>query len=228
MTARDRMRDSGDCGADAAAYVLGALEPEEAARFRAHLDGCVICRDEVATLQATADALPMTAPQVALPNRVRRRIAKQARRERRAPDSPRHRAVTPRWRGAVVLAGSLAVAAFATAELAGGGSSPSTRVITAHVAGVGGSAYLSVRDGHAELVVAHMAAPPAGKIYEVWLKRPSGAPKPTSALFDVTSGGAGSVDVPGDLRGISQVLVTPEPLGGSLVPTHAPVIEASL
>ena len=36
------------------------------------------------------------------------------------------------------------------------------------------------------------------------------------------------VDVPGDLRGVSQVLVTQEPAGGSRVSTHRPVIVASL
>jgi hypothetical protein len=34
--------------------------------------------------------------------------------------------------------------------------------------------------------------------------------------------------VPGDLKGVSEVLVTPEPLGGSSVPTHAPVIIAQI
>jgi hypothetical protein len=34
--------------------------------------------------------------------------------------------------------------------------------------------------------------------------------------------------VPGSLHGVSTVLVTPEPAGGSLVPTHPAVISASL
>ena len=45
-----------DCGADAAAYVLGALEPEEAEAFSRHLATCVVCRDEVAAFQHTANA----------------------------------------------------------------------------------------------------------------------------------------------------------------------------
>jgi hypothetical protein len=62
----------------------------------------------------------------------------------------------------------------------------------------------------------------------VWLRHGSTAPAPTSALFSVTNGGAAKVDVPGDLRGVSQVLVTQEAAGGSRVSTHRPVIVASV
>ena len=34
--------------------------------------------------------------------------------------------------------------------------------------------------------------------------------------------------MPGNLHGVSQVMVTPEPAGGTLVPTHPPVIVAPL
>jgi hypothetical protein len=53
-------------------------------------------------------------------------------------------------------------------------------------------------------------------------------PSPTGALFGVTAAGAGEVEVPGDLRGVSRVTVTQEPTGGSRVPTRAPVIIATL
>ncbi len=79
-----------------------------------------------------------------------------------------------------------------------------------------------------ELVVQHFTPPPSGKIYEVWLVRGKRAPQPTNALFDVNADGNGDVDVPGSLKGVDQVLVTPEPAGGSKVPTHTPVIAAQL
>ena len=66
-----------------------------------------------------------------------------------------------------------------------------------------------------------MPAPPPGRIYEVWLEHGTAAPQPTDALFSVTSPAAGSVGVPGDLHGVSKVLVTDEPLGGSLKPTRS-------
>ena len=78
------------------------------------------------------------------------------------------------------------------------------------------------------LVVDHMPAPPLNKIYEVWLQRGARPPSATSALCDVTSAGAATVGIPGNLSGVSQVLVTPERLGGSARPTHAPVVIARL
>jgi hypothetical protein len=123
---------------------------------------------------------------------------------------------------------ALAAGSVAVAELSTGGGTGGARVIAARVLDHAGSAYVRIAGGRAVLVVNHFPAAPPGQIYEVWLKRPGRDPQPTAALFDVTSAGAGEVGVPGDLSGVGQVLVTPEPLGGSSVPTHAAVIEASL
>jgi hypothetical protein len=85
-----------------------------------------------------------------------------------------------------------------------------------------------VTNGRAELIVERLPPPPAGHVYEVWLQHGSAAPTPTPTLFSVTRAGAADVGVAGSLRDVSHVLVTPEPAGGSLVPTHAPVIVARL
>jgi hypothetical protein len=77
---------------------------------------------------------------------------------------------------------------------------------------------------HTELLVSQMPEPPVGEVYEVWLDRPSAAPQPTDALFTVTSEGNGAVEVPGNLRGVREVSVTSEPLGGSSSPTSTPVL----
>ncbi len=113
-------------------------------------------------------------------------------------------------------------------ELGSSGSS-NTRVIAASVSGSPGSAQLRVTGHRAELIVRSFPQPAPGHIYEVWELR-SGArvPSPTRTLFSVNSSGAGDVGVSGDLNGVSKVLVTQEPAGGSRVPTRAPVIVASL
>jgi anti-sigma-K factor RskA len=219
------MSGTHDCGADAAAYALGALEPDEAERFRTHLDECVVCRDELTAFQQVAGALPMAAPQYRAPRSLRRRVLNEVRTEARAATetsrapraSPRFR---PVWAGA--LAGAVAVAVAVVIAVGSGGSS--TRVISASL----GDAQLRVSGGHGELVVNHLPAPSAGHIYEVWLKTPNGAPQPTKALFSVTSRGAADVDVPGSLHGISTVMVTQERAGGSLHPTSPAVIVAHL
>lgn len=219
------MSGTHDCGADAAAYALGALEPDEAERFRAHLDECAICRDELSAFQQVAGALPMAAPQYRVPRGLRRRVLTQVRTEARAATessrapraSPR---IRPAWTGA--LAGAVAVAVAVVIAVGSGGSS--TRVI----ASVVGHAQLRVSGGHGELLVNHLPAPSPGHIYEVWLKPTNGAPQPTKVLFGVTSRGAADVDVPGNLRGISTVMVTQEPSGGSPHPTSPAVIVAHL
>jgi hypothetical protein len=76
-------------------------------------------------------------------------------------------------------------------------------------------------------VVTRLPAAPAGKVYELWIER-DGVANPTSVLFEPTSSGAATVDVPGDLNGASAVLVTAERLGGAKVPTMAPLIDAQL
>jgi anti-sigma-K factor RskA len=225
------MSDRHDCGGDAAAYVLGALDAAEAEAFRAHMATCIICRDEVAALQRVADALPMAAPQYEAPSGLRRRVLADVRAEPRGqpsaqrPRSPRIRLPRPVLAGALAVV--LALVVVGVVELASGGSS-GVRVISAHVTAADASAQLRVAGGRAELVVRHFPAPPAGHIYEVWLQRGHSAPSPTKTLFSVTSSGAGNIGLPNSLNGVSAVLVTPEPAGGSLAPTHTPVIVAQL
>src|SRR5205823_2647816 len=81
MTANDHTTGRGGCGADAGAYVLGALEGEEAQAFRRHLAICVVCRDEVAALQTAVNALPMAVPQLPTPRTLRRRVMSSIRAE---------------------------------------------------------------------------------------------------------------------------------------------------
>jgi anti-sigma-K factor RskA len=234
MTPRDLAREQSDCGRDAGAFVLGALGPDEADEFRRHMATCVICRDEVAALQSVVDELPMAAPQLHAPRALKRRVIADARAERVATargGSQRRasRSRAPGARGAFALAAALAVLAAIVGGLTlSPGGSQRTRVVRASVVARSASAVVRLTEGHGELIVRRMPAAPAGKVYEVWLRRRGGSPMPTSALFDVTSAGAAAVDVPGDLHGVDEVLVTPEPLGGSPAPTHAPVILARL
>jgi hypothetical protein len=122
------------------------------------------------------------------------------------------------------LAAVVAAAAIAAIALSSGGGG-GTRVIRAEVTPHGASASLRVSGGHAQLDISGLPQTPAKRVYEVWVKR-SGGPQPTDALFTVTAGGDATVGVPGGVRGVKVVMVTSEPLGGSRVPTSAPVIVA--
>lgn len=137
-----------------------------------------------------------------------------------------------RWRGLLPgLATALALGlGLLVGALALGGGSGATKVelipASVVVPGHHASAVLRKAGTHLELVVVGMPAPPSGQIYEVWLERGSREPEATAALFSVNRAGRGSVGVPGYEPGVSQVLVTAEPLGGTLKPTQNPIIVA--
>jgi hypothetical protein len=229
---------------DAAAYVLGALEPYELEPFQYHLAGCVICRDEVASLQVVVDMLPTAVTPTVAPRGLRKRVlttvydearlfeAATNRRERRGL-SFRLKSGGPILRP-VTIVGATAFLALGVLVgaigLAGGGSSgPSTRVIQATVPNSAAltTAEVRVTGARAELIVAGMAPPPSGQIYEVWLQRGAQTDR-TNALFTPTTNGSADVDIPGNVKGVSTVMVTAEPAGGTDHPTTSPVIRASL
>lgn len=231
MSRFDRQDEQPGCGADVAAYALGALDPDEARALQRHLVTCAVCRDELASLQGVAETLALAAPQLVSPRGLKRRVMSEIRKEpRRAQAGARKGSSLPLFvPPATVMAGALAVAAaVAAVVLLATSGSGGARLVRASVTTPGASAVLRLSDGQAALIVHHMPQPTAGKIYEVWLERRGAAPRPTDALFGVTSSGSAAVAVPGNLRGVSAVLVTPEHRGGSLVPTHAPVIVAQL
>ena len=206
-----------NCG-DGAAFVLGALEPDEADEFRRHLDRCPTCRAEVAGMRRVADALLMAVPQYRPPAGLRRRVLRTVRAESRRKQPARRRA--PALAGALALALVGLVIALALHGSAG------VKVLHARVLDSTATADVRLTGGHAELIVRHLPAPSAGRIYEVWLERPGVRPAPTTALFSVTAAGAADVGVPGPLTGTSEIVVTQEPAGGSRVPTSEPVIVA--
>jgi hypothetical protein len=253
MSFTDRNRECEERG-QAAAYVLRALEPEEAERYREHIAGCAVCGAAVAELQPIADSLPGAVPGVLASEALRERIMDGVRSEAELldaagagadrPQPARRRARLSLRRPQLLTAGVAlrrpqllsAGAALVAGLLIGaivlntGSSTPTVRVTTAQLASLPAGAHATMRQvgAHAELVVSGIAQPPRGKIYELWLAGESGALRPTDALFGVTRSGSASVNVPGDLAGVRRVLVTAEPLGGSQHPTSAPIIVATL
>jgi anti-sigma-K factor RskA len=231
MTSSAGTSGAHDCAGDAAAYALGALDPPEAGAFERHLEGCVVCRDELAALRQVVHALPMAAAQHPVPNRLRRQLLREVREQNKPRSSTRARRGLIRgariWR-ALVLAGACAAIAFAIFAAFDFSGVTGVRVIRARVMRVTGSATVRLESGHGELIVRHLSPPPPGDTYEIWLKRPHREPTPINALFSVTTTGAGQIGLPPNLRGVKKILVTPEPKGGSPFPTRRPVIVAHL
>src|SRR5579863_6411462 len=200
------------CGNDAAAYALGALDAAEVEAFERHLESCAVCRDEVAEFSGVVAALPMAVPQHPLPRGLRRRVLREIRAD--PPTLAKRRpARVPGWtmqRFAVAAVAAAVTVGIVVGVSSGGGP----RLIRASV----GQATLRVSSGRADLVVEHLPPPPSHKIYELWLERGSGPPQP-STLFSVSNADRADIGVPGNVRGVTRVLVTEEPAGGTSRPT---------
>jgi anti-sigma-K factor RskA len=231
MTAQDHDRWSDSVGA----WVLGALPEEERVAFEAHLARCPVCRDEEAELRLAANALPAMVPQVAPDPALRDRIMRVVESEAEllaaaGPEADRpRRARAPRrswrfWRMLPVPLAAAALAAGAAVVVVGGAE---TRTVPAQVVAAAGSAKLEIRGDSARLVGARLPAPPAGRVYQVWLQHADGAVEPTSALFSVDRDGRATVDVPGDLDDVEKVMVTDEPPSGSERPTGKLLLSAA-
>ena len=216
------MSETDECSGDAAAYVLGALEPEEAERIPRHLASCVICRDEVAAFQQAVEALPMAAPAYPVPRALRRRVlASGASRSRARPRA------TARPRSGVLCSRASPLAlAFSRWRVLVRRSpwrlSPCPRRLQWHAGRSGdasprppGSAQLRLSGGHAELIVRNLPPPPVpGRSTRSGSTRAGGAVADERALRRHVDWRWGR-GRPGDLHGVSEVLVTPEPAGGS-------------
>jgi anti-sigma-K factor RskA len=218
--------DSGD----AAAYVLGAMDEQEAQRFRVHLSECAVCRDEVTALSPVASILSTAVPQYPASSALRKRIVAQTRQEQPArPRSARFSLSLPVFAplasAGLALAVGLLIGALALAPQ----SSNSSRSINAQVIDEPGATAVLERQGnHLVLRVSGLRAPGSNEIYEVWVRRGT-TPEATNSLFSVTGNGSATAAVPVEqIDQINTVMVTAEPLGGTKVPTTPAVIVAHI
>lgn len=206
-------RGMNDCARGAAAYVLGPMEPGEAAEFERHMGSCRHCRDEVDELLGAAAALPLIgrpvepSPEAAVPAPA---AATTTRPVRSKPSEPSPRRIrrglakpVPRpvaaGVGAVLVAGLLTVG---ISRLPGG-----TRYVPARTVWHDMRAAVRVNGEHGTLLVAGMPAPPAGTVYELWLERAHRAPAPTATQLVLNQAGEAAVTVPGRLSGVRTVIV---------------------
>jgi len=177
----------------AAGYVLGALEPDDEQLFRRHLDGCAICESSVRELEEVAGSLAYAVPSVEPPAALRTSILRGV----GATARPRA-VLNLRRRPSLTLVNRLAVAAsilvlfalgfwnmslrnqnnlyqqrVAAFEQAGRLlNDPSTQVVRLEGDAAKGGARVVVmassQQGKGALIVEGLAAPPSGKVYELW------------------------------------------------------------
>ena len=209
-----------------AAYALDALEPGESRAYEEHLAGCERCREELASLQATAGSLAYAVEPATPPAELRERILDAARADGLRPSVtclPR----AERWfRPLVAVA---AVAACAAVGLGIWNISLHNRLGHAQEAlrglpltGAKGSVVVS--GGNGALVVSDLAPAPAGKTYQAWVI--AGGRAYPAGIF---GGGRRTIVFKLDraLPAGAVVAVTLEPAGGSKQPTQKPFITSA-
>ncbi|MEV5608963.1 anti-sigma factor [Streptomyces sp. NPDC052225] len=237
------------------AYALHALADDEREAFERHLGDCAACAQEVRELSATAARLGLAVavtPPAGFREQVLRRVTTVRQEPPRtsaggvgAPAAS-HRRPLAHWALAACLAAAASLGGVAVwqheqadrarqearaaerqaDQVAQVLSAPDAKVTSARLAGgARGSVVVSHDRDRAVFVAAGMAAPPGGKVYQLWFDdgghmRPAGLMDPARA--DQTVLMKGPV---GDASGMG---VTVEPAGGSEQPTSPPVALMSL
>ena len=226
-TGHDRRRD------DIAAYLLGALEPGEAAELERHIAGCPECEEELRRLRPAVRVLPETVERVEAPPALRSRLMEQVRSEaagsQAAPAA--HRA--PRWRfGLRPLAGlaaALVVAAiggYAIRDSGSGGAkattacAKTTTAFAGHSPGVTAEMVCQGETGTLRLANLHQL--PSDKVLQAWVQRGKQIVS-AKALFVPNSDGTATATID-NMHGVNTVMVTAEPRGGSVQPTSKPIV----
>ena len=232
------------------AWLLGALDEDEADRVEGHVQDCVECQADVARLRPAAVAIGLASPVAAMPAGLRDRIVERARNRKevakvetvRRPARPAivRRPPPQAW---LRLPGQAVAAMVAVALLAGAAAGavagrltvgqPAAQVARYQLAGHGGMSGASGevvalrQQGIAFVTFSHLPAPPDGKVYELWLIK-SGANPVDAGVFVPDANGGTTVLVTKPLSGYTTVAVTAEAApDGAPAPTEQPELYGS-
>jgi anti-sigma-K factor RskA len=216
---------------DLAAYLLGALEPGEAAELERHLAGCEECSTELEWLRPAVQLLPESVQRVEAPAELRGRLMEQVRAEAESAPAPQR---TRRWsiggwsmRPVVGLAALvLIVAAVGAYAISSGGSggANTTTVVEGHSPGVVAEVVREGGSGTLHLTNLHQL--PRDEVLQAWVER-EGRVESAKTLFVPNQDGTASASIE-DMKGVRTVMVTAEPRGGSVQPTSTPIVSVSI
>lgn len=219
---------------DVAAYVLGALEPSEAAELERHMAGCAECRAELRWLRPAVELLPERVERVEAPAGLRAKIVDQVRAEPGGAATEPERQAQPargRWfRGWRPVAAfgvvALMLAAVAGYAVRGGDSGGGDATVVAAGKPPAVTAKLVMEGDAGTLRLANVDSMPESKVLEAWVQR-EGEVERAGGLFVPDRAGRATTTIP-DMHGVEAVMVTAEPEGGSESPTSAPMVTVSM
>jgi anti-sigma-K factor RskA len=213
---------------DLAAYMLGALEPREAAEFDRHLEDCERCQNDLRWFEPAVRTLSESVERQQPPPRLREALMTEVRADAEPQSRPAKRRSwswfsRPAMAFAVVV---LAVAVVAGYEIGKGGSgeSASPTVLSANQHGI---EVKMVQEGNGgTLHLANLRQLPPDKVLEAWVRR-EGTVEPVPALLVPDRKGQAETTI-SDLSGVDTVMVTEEPQGGSEEPTSLAIVTMSV
>ncbi len=224
---------------EVAAFALGALDAERMDDFREHLDGCPRCQEELRQLEPAVRVLPEgvepRSPSPELKLRLMEEVRADLTAERREPSSSRKtfgewlRGVHLgglTWKPLAGLAAVILIVAGGIGYAVGIGSEGGNVHTTEREQENGIVAKVVTEGGHGELRLTGVEQLPQGKVLEAWVQRGE-AVEPVKALFIPDAEGNATTTID-DMNGVSVVMVTREPEGGSKAPTTKPIVEVPL
>jgi anti-sigma factor RsiW len=236
---------------EAVAFALGSLDPEQAEEFKEHLKTCKRCQEELRWLAPAIQALPEAvepqAPPPGLKVRLMAEVRADAEAESRRVKADERRERTEAGGGFSAWLGGLRVGSLTWKPLAGlalvilvvaggigyavgtgGGGNSQTHTWELKAEENGGIAAKVVREGErGEVHLAGLKQLPKGKVLEAWVER-EGKVEPVPALFAPDKAGNASTTIE-NLEGVTIVMVTREPEGGSKTPTEkVPFVQVPL
>jgi anti-sigma-K factor RskA len=231
-----------------AAYMLGALEPGEAAELERHAEGCERCKAEIRWLTPALNALPDGIERLEPPRELRERLLAEVRADGEgAAVRGDGRAAKPGLLDRVsawvrdlgsgpmglrpvagVAVAALIVVAVAGFAIGGGIGSDEGGATSTVVAGKapGVTAKMVNKGDSGTLHLANVKQLPSDRVLEAWVQR-DGEVEPVEALFVPDRKGQAGTELP-NMDGVEVVMVTTEPKGGSSSPTGQPIITIPL
>jgi anti-sigma-K factor RskA len=229
-----------------AAYALGACDGQERDLVEAHLVACAGCRALALRLSRPVEALPLSVEEVRPPARLRARIlaAAAAGQVPEAGEPPAPRIVTfpvraerpPRrfpWQWAAVAVLALALAGLGAWNVVLNQAlhaAPARYALvgTGSLAGASGTVTVFRGQDAALVSLTGMPAPPAGKVYQLWLIDAAGHPT-SGGTFTPSADGTAQLGVDRPMADVRTVAVTREDgPSGARAPTMTPELAGQL
>lgn len=223
-----------------AAYVLGALPPEEVGPVRNHILTCDECMAEADEHSSAIDSLALAVEPVGLPDGFADRVMAQIAPSAEAETAPAARRSLSEWlrgKGLVVAGGMAAVLLVGAVGVLGAGYLQTRQdlartedVLSALVHSADGIELRGESGAAGELVptnegavmaVAGLPEAPGSHVYQLWYMRDG---QPVSVGTFETRDSVVVMELAESFEGYQDAAVTIEPRGGSRQPTSDPIL----